>query len=235
MSTGASRRASWTTGFFESSTRSGFVCMRRFASVVERLDLLFEVLDELAAIARALIQRSDRVHLQAYAFKTQLFPERGGHDDDFRIDVRPREPQRLDAELVELAVAAFLRALVAVHRARVPEAHRAVVDEAVLDGRAHRGSRGLGAQRELLAVQLVGEGVHLLLDDVGDLADRAAKQTRVLEQRRADVAVAVADRPVTNDYFEGKPALRRVGQNVVHATDGLEGRGHCYADFLIGM
>jgi len=36
-----------------------------------------------------------------------------------------------------------------------------------------------------------GEGVHLLLDDVGGLADAADEEARFLEHRRADFLVAV--------------------------------------------
>ena len=107
----------------------------------------------------------------------------------------PAIAERLGAVLVELAVAALLRPLVAVHRAAVPEALRAVVEQAVLDRGAHAGGGAFRAQRELLVVQLVAPGIHLLLDDVGRLADGAAEQRRVLDQRHADGAVAPALQP----------------------------------------
>ena len=75
-----------------------------------------------------------------------------------------------DVELVELPVAALLRALVAKHRAHLPNAQRAVVQRVVLVDGAHHAGRGLGTQRQAVAVHAVFEGVHLLLDDVGHLA-----------------------------------------------------------------
>ena len=177
-------------------------------------------------MAGSLVEGADAVQLEADAVEPEFLPQRGAHDDEFRIRVRSGKAQRLGAELVELAVASLLRALVAVHRPRVPEADRPVVGEAVLDRRTHRGGRGLGAQRELLAVQPILERVHLLLDDVGDFADRAPEEAGMLEQWRADVAVPVAMHAVAHDLLEGQPAGRLVGEHVVHATDGLQGCGH---------
>jgi hypothetical protein len=62
----------------------------------------------------------------------------------------------------------------------------------VLDRRAHDARRGLGTQRQRVAVQLVLERVHLLLDDVGELADAAHEQRAVGSTiGHAHVAVAV--------------------------------------------
>ena len=100
-------------------------------------------------------------------------------------------PEQLRAELVELPEAPLLRALVAEHRADVEQADRPLPDLGpVLQDRAdHRGGP-LGPHRQAVA-RPVGEGVHLLLDDVGRLADRAREQLRPLEQRRPDLAEAV--------------------------------------------
>jgi hypothetical protein len=49
-----------------------------------------------------------------------------------------------------------------------------------------------GRSVSAVAVQLVGEGVHLLLDDVGDLAEAAHEQRRGLHDRGAHLAVAVS-------------------------------------------
>ena len=104
----------------------------------------------------------------------------------------PAIAERLDADLVELPVAPALRPLVAEHRAHVVQALAAVVEHRVLDRGAHHAGRALGAQRERVAVHAVVEGVHLLLDDVGHLAQAAHEQRRGLDDGRADVAVAVA-------------------------------------------
>jgi hypothetical protein len=87
----------------------------------------------------------------------------------------------------------------------------------VLDRGAHARRRALGAQRQVLVVELVAPGIHLLLDDVGGLADRAPEELRVLDQRHADVAIAVAREPVLHARLEVEPQLRLFRQDIVHA------------------
>ena len=123
----------------------------------------------------------------------------------------PGEAQRLGVELVELAVAALLRALVAEHRAREPDALRPLVDEVVLDRGAHDARRRLGPQRQALAVQPILERVHLLLDDVGGFADRAHEQRRGLDDRHAQVAVAVAAEHVARVFSKSSHSAASSG------------------------
>ncbi len=78
---------------------------------------------------------------------------RAQHHDLLGVDVGPGKAQRLDVELVKLAVAALLRALVAEHRARGPHALRPLVGQIVLDRRAHDAGGGLRAQRQAVAVE----------------------------------------------------------------------------------
>jgi hypothetical protein len=54
---------------------------------------------------------------------------------------------RFDAELVELPVAPFLRALVPEHRTAVPKPLRRVVEQVVLDRRAHARRGAFGPER----------------------------------------------------------------------------------------
>ncbi len=67
----------------------------------------------------ALVGVADRVDLEPDAVgEAELAPQPREHHDLLGVDVGPGEAERLDVELVELAVAALLRALVAEHRAR---------------------------------------------------------------------------------------------------------------------
>ena len=96
----------------------------------------------------------------------------------------PGVPEGLAVDLVELAVAPLLRPLVAEHRPASPQPLLLVVQQPVLDGRAHQPGGRLGPQAQAVAAAVV-EGVHLLLDDVGVLADRALEELRALDERHA--------------------------------------------------
>jgi hypothetical protein len=64
------------------------------------------------------------------------------------------------------------------------------------------------------------EGIHFLLDDVGDGADGAREQAGFLDDRGDDLLVAVALQDRFGGVFEQLPQ-RRVGrEDVVHAFDG---------------
>ena len=173
--------------------RSGLVCSRRFASSSSSV----------ARGARSRRSSSARCARRSSASPIELIvsrdavgeaeraPQPREHHDLLGVDVGAGEAERLDVELVELPVAALLRPLVAEHRAAGPHALRPLVGERVLDRGADDAGGRLGTQRQALAVQLVLERVHLVLDDVGRVADAAHEQRRRLDDRHAQVAVAV--------------------------------------------
>ena len=66
-----------------------------------------------------------------------------------------------------------------------------------------------------------GEGVHLLGDDVGRLADAAGEQLGELEDRRRHLAIAVEARHVARRVDDVREAPVLVGKKVVRATHGL--------------
>ena len=135
-------------------------------------------------MGEALVRVADRVDLQLDAGQPERLPQSREHHDLLGVDVGAGEAQRFGVDLVELPIAALLRALVAEHRAAGPHALRALVGQVVLDRRAHDAGGRLRAQRQRLAVQLVLEGVHLVLDDVGELADAAHEERRRLDDRQ---------------------------------------------------
>ena len=142
--------------------------------------------------------------------------------------VRTRLAVDLGAGLVELALAPQLRALVAEHRPRVPDPRPAgALGQPALDGGAHAPGGVLRAQRDALALPVL-EGVHLLLDDVGGLADRALEQRGALDQRGAHLGVAVGGRGAPQRRLERVPRTHVGRQQVDHAAqprrDG--GRAH---------
>ncbi len=196
------------------------------AVLVEQVRVPLEVGDELLAVARALRGLAEAVEFEPHIGEPDGLPERIRQQDQFRIDVRPCEAQCLGADLVELPETSALRLLAAEHGAGVPEALGTVVEHVVLDGRAHHAGGVLGPQAEVVVVAVfvgtVVEGVHLLLDDVGDFADAADEQRGVLQDGRADVAVGELSHEAAHLALQPFPAGRLGRQDVVHAFDGGE-------------
>ena len=90
--------------------------------------MALEMRDQQRAVRAPLGRVADRVDRERDAVgQAELLPQPRQHHDLLGVDVGPGKAQRLDVELVELAVAALLRALVAEHRARGPHALRALV------------------------------------------------------------------------------------------------------------
>ena len=103
------------------------------------------------------------------------------HLDHFGVDGRRIGADGLRADLEELAVAAFLRALAAEHGSDVVELLDAgSLVEAMLDVGAHHRGGGFRAEGERGAVAVL-EGVHLFADDVGFFADAAGEQSGLFE------------------------------------------------------
>ncbi len=140
---------------------------------IERVGMPLEVLDQCLAMRAALVGIADRIDRERDTVEPERTPEPRQHDDLLGVDIRAREAERLDVELMELPIATLLRALVPEHRTAGPCAQRPLVEDAVLDRRAHDAGRRFRPQRQALAVQLVLERVHLVLDDVGVRADAA--------------------------------------------------------------
>ncbi len=187
-----------------------------------------QVLDQPLAIAGARLTNAQRIELKRDAVQAEGAPQPCAHREMLGVDVRSGKTERLHSDLVELPVAALLRTLVAEHRSPVPQSLRSPVEQAVFDHRAHASGRGLGAQREALAVELVDEGIHLLLDDIGGRADRAHEQLGLFHDRGADGTVAIGTQPVTHRVLEKLPQVGFLRQDVVHPADRLYRLGsHC--------
>ena len=206
--------------------RSGLVCRRRRESSSSASSWRSKYATSAARCAWRSAAIADRVDRQADRVgEPEVAPQPREQDHLLGVDVRPGEAQRLDVELVELAVAALLRALVAEHRPGEPHPLRPLVAEVVLDRRAHDARGRFRPQRQALAGELVVERVHLLLDDVGHRADRAHEERRLLDDRHAQVAIAVEREHAAHRILEALPQRRLVGQHVVHAAHRLQAAG----------
>ncbi len=135
---------------------------------------------------------SDRVDLESEAqpeFARQLLD----HDQQLGVARGVGASEHFDPELIELPVAALLRALAPEHRARVIEALLGVAAiESGLDIRADHAGSAFRTKREGgLGLVAIGEQVHLLFDDIGGLAGRALVEPGALDQRNSNLTEAV--------------------------------------------
>ena len=186
---------------------------------IEHVAVLLQVGNQGGAVGLALGGLAQAVEFQAHIFQAQNFPQVIGQQDQLCIDLGTAKAQHLGTNLVELAVAAALGALVAEHGAHVVQALAAFVQQVVLNHRAHQPGCAFGAQRELLAVQAVFKGVHLLFDDVGHLAQASHKQGCRLDDGQAHIAVGVTRHQSAHLTLQPLPTRRIGRQDVVHALD----------------
>ena len=160
---------------------------------------------QLLQVGAPRLQRAEAAQPQLHPGHAELAEQVGEQHDRLGVGQRRVGPDRLGAELVELAVAARLRALVAEERAEVGELHRLrqLVHPVLEVGAADR-RRPLRPQGQA-APALVLEGEHLLADDVGGAADAALEQLGVLEGRRRDRLVAGAGEDRRGGALDPRP------------------------------
>ncbi len=145
------------------------------------------------------------------------FAAGGGRADDFGADLR------------ELAVAAFLRALAAELRADVVELlelagfAELVLDVGADDAGGVFGAEGEGLRLFGLRAGAVFPGVHLLGDDVGFFADAAGEEGGVFEDGGADFAEVVAGEDGAGGGLDAVPEGRFRRQQVARAPHGFQG------------
>ena len=122
------------------------IAVQPAARVLVQLILMgFEVTHQFGAMLGACPGIADGIDMQFDFRQPQRLPQAAQHDDLFRIDIGAGKRQRLGAELVELPVAAFLRPLVAEHRALVVQLLRTVIEEIVLQRCTHAAGSAFGS------------------------------------------------------------------------------------------
>ena len=103
----------------------------------------------------------------------QFAPDARRHDHDLGVPHPARQNQALDIKLVELAVAAFLRALVAEHFAQRVDAQGPLhvrFDSTAAQGPDRPSVRG-GAESAFRRSTCPRTSTSPLFDDIGDLTD----------------------------------------------------------------
>ncbi len=142
------------------------------------------------------------------------FEEAPQERDELGIRGGLSSAEQFGSDLPELAHAALLRALVAKHRAGVVDLRELPIrGQAVLERRTNHACGGFGTQRDGAAA-LVLEGVHLLGDDVGGLADSAREDLRMLEEWGVDRLVSVPREEILSDPGQVLPRSPSCGQHV---------------------
>ncbi len=170
-----------------------------------------EVFPQRFVVLGAAGRAADRVQLECKPFDPQRVKNCLGQRDHLRICGVGARPRHLDAKLMELPQPARLRLLVAEAADKIARLERErIVEQAVLQDRAHRARRPFGAQGNRPS-SLVLEGIHLLLYHIGGIPHRPAEQLGMLEDREPDFPEPVETRNVQRHLFDILPfvALRR--------------------------
>ena len=120
------------------------------------------------------------------------------------------------------------------HRPCVPEPARPVIEQVVLDHRPHDTGGVLRPQGQMFTIKRVFEGVHLLLDDIGDFTDAALEKRSRLDDRRANLPIAITASPSGHRMLESLPALHLLGQEIVHTLDTGQPCGRSSGSVILG-
>lgn len=200
--------------------------MQAAASIlVQKIQMTFQIGDQCRTVGFSLLRLSKAIEFQSNVFQAQLFPQRIRQQDQFGIDFGPMEAHGFRTDLMKLPVASALRPLMAEHRAHVIQALAAVVQQRMLGRGTNDARRRLGAQRQMLPIQAVFEGIHFLFDNIGDLAQAANEQCCRFYDGRTHIAISVSRHERPHLVFQPLPARRVRGKNVVHAFDGHQFAG----------
>ena len=151
--------------------------------------------------------------------ETERAEELEEHFEDFGLRGRAGNPEELDADLRELPKAPGLRPLVPELRPDVVQAQRhRTGGEPVLDHGPDYSGRIFRAHRQRAALT-VGERVHLLVDDVGRLADGPLEERGVFQHGRADLGVPPRSEGLARDPLRLRPALALRRKEVARPLD----------------
>ena len=192
------------------------------AGLAQGAELAGEVLLQSRLIGPAALGTADGVDAHAQPLDAARAQNVQRQSDDLRVHGGVLGAKDLHAVLVELAQPPRLRLLIAeVGAGDVVEfAGQRLGEQVVLDEGARHARRAFGLEGDG-APALVLEGVHLLLHHVCAVAHAAREQLRVLEHRRADLAVAGQRTYRAHGRLDLLPAVRVAGQHVLRSLGRL--------------
>ncbi len=164
---------------------------------------------------------AERVHVGFDVSYLQPLEEGRQDEDQLGVHQRRAHPEDLGVDLGELPVAPLLGSFAPEHRADgVEPLHGVGRVQLVLDVGPHDGGRGLRAQGDHLPAA-VGEGVHLLFDDVRVLADAALEELGPFHDRDPYLTEPEPLEQLLGGALDRLPELHLAGQNVLEASNQL--------------
>src|SRR6202044_4182834 len=102
---------------------------------------------------------------------------------------------------MKLTIAAGLRPFAPEHRPHAPDAQAPFAQHPVGNDRANDAGGGFRTQGDVI-LALIDEAEHLLLDDIGKIADQALEQLRLLDHGDAEFLVTVCREYLSRDALE---------------------------------
>ena len=180
--------------------------MRRWLSAPSCSRTLIQFLAQFFDIGGPAVFIANGVDVEYRAFEFQFLEKAHQHFDHFGVDAgRVGLPENFRANLIELAVAALLRAFAPEHWSHVVELDVAGLDlHAMLDVRAHDGGGGFGTQRNRRVIAVL-ERIHFLGNDVCFLPDRAREELSLLENRYPNFGESECAEHVTRGLLDPVP------------------------------
>ena len=173
---------------------------------IQLVAMLLEIGNQGAAMRLPFRRYAQTVYFDADIAQPQICKKIIYQQHQLGIDLWPRETECLGTQLVKLPIASTLGPLMPKHRPHVIKALSAVISQVVLDSCTHHARRVFRAKRELLTVEAVFKGVHLLFNNVSRFTRAAHKQRSRLQNGRAYVSIGIAPHQGTHLVFEPLPS-----------------------------
>ncbi len=199
----------------------GIAAQAPLAVLVESRFMSAEIGDELLAVGRARGRGPQRIDQKLGAAESEPPQQARREQYEFRVDIRAFEAECFGIDLMELPVAPGLRPLAPEHRTHAPDSQTPLAQHAVGNHGADDACGRLRAQGDMV-LALIDETEHLLLDDVGEVADRTLEQLCLLDHRNAEFLVPIRRKHLAGDALQVLPGRDLRGQHIVHAAQGLD-------------
>ena len=180
-----------------------------------------KMLDQRRAPGIAARRIAERVERQRHAFgDAKLLQKLVGEHQQFGIGERAVAADHFGVELVKLAVATLLRALVPEQRPVRRNLQRRELLPAIGDISARDAGGEFGAQRDRFAAAIL-ERIHFLRHDVGRFAERAGEHRGRLDHRHLDALETIEAAHPVERVDDMRKAVGEIAEHVLGAAHRL--------------